>query len=331
MNRVIKWGIAGTGRIAHKFAQDFDYVPNGEVVAVSSRSQQSADAFANQHGVSIAHAGYENLLLNPAVEAVYIASPHTCHYQNVADAITAGKHVLCEKPFTINPQETRDLIALAEKSNVFMMEAMWTYFLPAIHKAQQWVDEGRIGTIRQIKADFGYPLLPFDPDRREYDAEMAGGCLLEMGIYPIALASLFMPHDPVGMQVHAHFAPNGVEDEVAMIFDYGDAAEGAAAVLSTSFRARLHNYACIIGDNGYIEIPDFFRASECALYQLDSRLEHFEDGRESIGLNYQAIAAGEDISAGQKQNELLPWSATLKFQQHMEAIQLSMTKAARQP
>ena len=320
MSAVIKWGIAGTGRIAQQFAQDFEHVPNGQLVAVSSRSQNSADEFASKFGIAAAHAGYEHLLADPEVDAVYIASPHSCHYQNTADAIAAGKHVLCEKPFTINPQQCLDLIALAEKSDVFMMEAMWTYFLPAIHKAQQWVKQGRIGKLRQIKADFGYPQLPFDPKRREYDADLAGGCLLEMGIYPVALADLFMQQDPVDMQVLAHMAPNGVEDDVAMLFDYGDQADGAVAVLSTSYRARLPNVACIIGEEGYIEIPDFFKASECSLYELDTRLDHFEDGRESIGLNYEAIAAGEDINTGRQQNELVPWSTTLRFQQHMAAI-----------
>lgn len=320
MNKVIRWGIAGTGRIAQQFAQDFDYVPNGKLVAVSSRSQDSASAFANQYDIPAAHAGYQQLLADPNVDAVYIASPHSHHYQNTADAISAGKHVLCEKPFTINPQETQDLIALAEKSDVFMMEAMWTYFLPAIQKAQQWVNEGRIGKLRQIKADFGYPQLPYDPTRREYDVAMAGGCLLEMGIYPVALACLFMQKDPVDMQVLAHMAPNGVEDDVAILFNYGEETDGAVAVLSTSYRARLHNFACIIGDKGYIEIPDFFRARECSLYQLDTRLDHFGDGRESSGLNYEAIAAGEDINAGRQQNQLVPWSTTLRFQQHMAAI-----------
>lgn len=322
MNRTIKWGIAGTGRIAQQFAQDFEYVTNGELVAVSSRHQGSADKFAHKFGIPVAHQGYAQLLADPNVDAVYVASPHTSHYQNTADAIVAGKHVLCEKPLTVTPEECQKLLALAEKSDVFVMEAMWTYFLPAIQKAQQWVEEGRIGKIRQIKADFGYPQLPYDPERREYNVDLAGGCLLDMGIYPVALAWLFMQQDPVDIQALAHKAPNGVEDDLVMLFDYGQQSDGALAMLATSFRARLQNVACIIGDEGYIEIPDFFRAHECFLYQLDTQLDHFEDDRDSIGLNYEAIAVGEDINAGRQQNSSVPWSASLKFQQHMAAIKV---------
>ncbi|MDH3903536.1 MAG: Gfo/Idh/MocA family oxidoreductase, partial [Xanthomonadales bacterium] len=184
----VRWGIAGTGRISQQFAQDFAYVSNGEVIAVSSRSQESAATFAEQYDIKRAYAGYAPLLADPDIDAVYIASPHTMHFQNTLDAIEAGKHVLCEKPFTINPEESRKLFEIAGQSSVFVMEAMWTFFLPAIQKAQEWLEQGRIGKLRQIKADFGYPQLPFDPGRREYNVEFAGGCLLEMGIYPVSLA-----------------------------------------------------------------------------------------------------------------------------------------------
>ena len=316
----VRWGIAGTGRICHQFAQDFAYVPNGELVAVSSRSQQSADAFAKEYDISRAYSGYENLLADPGIDAVYIASPHTLHYPDTVDAIKAGKHVLCEKPFTINQDESRKLFDIAGRSSVFVMEAMWTFFLPAIQKAQEWLKQGRIGKLRQIKADFGYPQLPFDANRREYNARFAGGCLLEMGIYPVSLVWLFMQQDPVGMKVIAHKAPNGVEDDVAMLFGYDDNSEGVTATLATSFRSKLQNWAYIIGEEGYIAIPDFWRANECSLYHLDARIDHFDDGRGSLGLNYETIAANEDILAGRQQNEIMPWSNTIRFQEHMDRV-----------
>lgn len=316
----VRWGIAGTGRISQQFAQDFAFVPNGEIVAVSSRSQQSADTFAQEYGISRAHAGYQNLLSDPEVDVVYIASPHTQHYQDTVDAIQAGKHVLCEKPFTINPDEGRRLFDIAGQSSLFVMEAMWTFFLPAIQKAKAWLEQGRIGKLRQIKADFGYPQLPFDPDRREYNVDFAGGCLLEMGIYPVSLAWLFMQQDPVGIQTSVHKAPNGVEDDVVMLFDYADETEGATATLATSFRSKLQNWAYIIGEEGYIAIPDFWRANECSLYHLDTRIDHFDDGRQSLGLNYETIAVAEDILAGRQQNDTMPWSNTIRFQEHMQRV-----------
>ena len=319
MNKV-RWGIVSTGRITHQFVQDFAFVPNGEVVAVASRSLESANEFAGEYGIPRAYADYGQMLEDPDVDAVYVATPHTLHYQNTIDAIQARKHVLCEKPFTVGVREARNLFHIAEQSSVFVMEAMWTWFLPAIQKAREWVEQGRIGRLRQVKADFGYPLLPFDPNRREYNAELAGGCLLEMGIYPVALAWLFMQRDPVDIQVSAHRAPNGVEDDLAMLFDYGDESDGAVATLGTSFRSKLQNWAYVIGEEGYIAIPDFWRASECSLYQLDTRVDHFDDGRKSLGFNYETEAAGADILAGRQQNDTVTWSDTLRFQDHMERV-----------
>jgi predicted dehydrogenase len=316
----VRWGIVSTGRITHQFVQDFQHVPNGEVVAVASRSQESADTFAAQYDIPRAYAAYQRLLQDPDVDAVYVATPHTVHYQNTLDAIRARKHVLCEKPFTVSVRESRNLFRMAEQSSVFVMEAMWTYFLPAIQKAQEWVSQGRIGKLRQLKADFGYPLLPYDPGRREYNAALGGGCLLEMGIYPVALARLFIQHDPVAIQVVAHKAPNGVEDDVAMLLDYGDSADGAVATLATSFRSKLQNWAYIIGEEGYIAIPDFWQARECSLYHLNSCIDHFDDGRTSLGFNYETVSVNEDILAGRQQNQIMPWSNTIRFQQDMERV-----------
>ena len=316
----VRWGILSTGRITHPFVQDFAFVPNGEVVAVASRSQQSADAFAAQYGIPRAYAGYERLLDDPEVDAVYIATPHSLHFRDTAAAIRARKHVLCEKPFTVGAREARDLFRMAEQSSVFVMEAMWTWFLPAVRKALEWVEQGRIGRIRQVKADFGYPFLPYDPDRREYNAELAGGCLLEMGVYPIALAFLFLQRDPDSIQVIARKAPNGVEDDLQMLFDYGDNETGFSATLATSFRSKLQNWAYIIGEESYIAIPDFWRASECRLYHLDECVDRFDDGRGSLGFNYETEAANEDILQGRQQNRIMTWNATVRFQDHMDRV-----------
>jgi predicted dehydrogenase len=316
----VRWGIVSTGRITHQFVRDFEYVENGDVLAVASRRQESADAFVQQYGIARAYSSYGQMLRDPDIDAVYIATPHTLHFQNAVDAIGARKHILCEKPFTVGASDSRKLFRLAEQSSVFVMEAMWTYFLPAIRKAQDWVAEGRIGRLRQVKADFGYPLLPFDPDRREYDARLGGGCLLEMGIYPVAIAGLFIGGEPDTIKVVARKAPNGVEDDVQMLFDYGDNDSGCSATLATSFRSKLQNWAYLIGEEGYIAIPDFFRAGECYLYHLDQCIEHFQDGRKSLGFNYETTAVNEDILAGRQQNTTMPWSATIHFQETMERV-----------
>ncbi|NNK38098.1 MAG: Gfo/Idh/MocA family oxidoreductase [Xanthomonadales bacterium] len=320
MNGKVRWGILSTGRIAHQFARDFEFVPNGELHAVASRTMDSARKFADRHAIPAAYDNYEQMLDDPDVDAVYIATPHTLHCRNAMHAIAARKHVLCEKPFTVGVEESRRVFHVAEQSSVFVMEAMWTYFLPAVRKALEWVQQGRIGRIRQVKADFGYPLLPYDPKRREYDAELGGGCLLEMGIYPVALAWLFLQQDPDEIQVIARRAPNGVEDDVQMLFDYGDNDTGFSATLATSFRSKLQNWAFILGEEAYVAIPDFFRARECRLYHLDDCVDRFEDGRLSLGFNFETAAVGEDILTGRQQNRLMPWGNTIRFQEHMERI-----------
>ena len=281
MTDKVRWGIVSTARITHQFVQDLEFVPNGEAVAVSSRSRESADAFSRQYGIPRAYPDYARMLEDPDVDAVYIATPHTLHYRNTLDAIAARKHVLCEKPFTVGVDESRRLFHLAEQSSVFVMEAMWTYFLPAIRKAQEWIGEGRIGRVRQVKADFGYPLLPFGANRREYDAELGGGCLLEMGIYPVAIAWLFLQQDPDDIQVIARKAPNGVEDDVQMLFNYGDNENGCSATLGTSFRSKLQNWTYIIGEEAYIAIPDFWRVSRTAGEAWDSTTRPRPPGKTS--------------------------------------------------
>ena len=319
----IRWGIISTGRIADWFVRDFHLVADAELVAVASRSDSSAREFASRHGIPRTYGSYEALLEDPEIDVVYIGTPHTSHLGNATAALKAGKAVLCEKPLTINSAECELLIERANAADRYLMEAMWTFFLPAIRRAQEWVQLGRIGTVRHVKADFGYPLV-FDPERREYNPALGGGALLEMGIYPIALAWLFTKRDPIEIQVFARHAPNGVEDDVGFLFDYGD----ATATLGTSFRCKLPNVAYIIGDEGYIAIPDFWRARECSLYRLDECIEHFADGRVSQGFDYEATAVTRDLLAGRRQSETVPLAHSLKFQQHLTRVRDACAVAA---
>jgi predicted dehydrogenase len=192
---------------------------------------------------------------------------------------------------------------------------MWTWFLPAIRKAKEWVDAGRIGKLIQIKADFGYPQV-YAADKREYNAELAGGCLLEMGVYPVALAALFSGQDPAEISVVSRHAPNGVEDDVAAIFNYDD----FVATIGTSFRAKLQNWAYIIGEDAYIAIPNFWRATKCQLWVLDELVDSFDDGRTTNGFDFQIEAVNSDLLSGRRQSEIMPLSASLRFQRHMDQI-----------
>lgn len=315
-SKKIGWGILSTARIAHQFAEDLDHVRNGRLVAVASRSENTAADFAAKHNISKAYSSYEALYEDPEIDAIYVATPHSLHLKNTSDAMRAGKAVLCEKPLTISLEQIDELERVAAETGSYLMEGMWTWFLPAIRQALAWFEAGEIGQPRHIKSDFGYPLLPFSPKRREYNADLGGGAVPEMGIYPIAMAYLFSRRDPVSIDVVSRNAPNGVEDDVIAIFDYGS----YWATLSTSFRCKLPNRTYIIGDEGHIVIPDFWCAHESHLYRGDELIDSFADNRTSRGYDYEATAVGNDLLQGRKESEIVPLATSRKFQEHIEAI-----------
>lgn len=313
--RKIKWGIISTGRIAREFASDFKYMEHGELAAVASRSQGAAKAFADEYFIPKAYDSYHALFEDPEVEAVYVATPHNLHFPNTRDALNAGKAILCEKPLTVNPATCDELIRIAGSTGQYLMEGMWTYFLPAVRKAREWVKTGRIGQVLHIKSDFGYP-VPFDAAGRMYNPELAGGALLDMGIYPLAMAWLFYQKQPKEMSVIARKAPTGVDDDVNVLFDY----ENATASLATSFRCKLHNHTFIIGEKGYIIIPDFWKAKECFLYQGEEQVDLFTDQRQSIGFNFEGDAVSLDLINGKKESETMPLAYSQAFQQTMANV-----------
>jgi predicted dehydrogenase len=311
----LRWGIVSTGRIAQQFCHDMAYVSNGELAAVAARKLDNAKEFASKFGIAKAYQGYQALFDDPEIDVVYIATPHSFHFQNAYDALLSGKSVLCEKPMTISANESKTLTEFAKSKGLFLMEAMWTYFLPAIQQAKQWLDEGKIGKLKHIKADFGYP-MPYDSESREYKVEFAGGCLLDMGIYPLALARLFSELPLENIVVKSHLAPNGVDDDVIVIADSGY----VTYTLASSFLCKLQNSAYIIGEEGYIAIPNFWRADQCSLFVLDEKIEHFCDHRKSLGFNYEAQAVGEAIQEKRLEHPLMPHETSYLLQKQMEEV-----------
>ncbi len=315
MKNKVRWGIVGPGVIANEFAYDCQFMEHGELVAVASNSQDRGEQFAKKYSIPKVYNNYADLFKDPDIDVVYVATPHTFHFQNAKDALLAGKAVLCEKPITVTPGEGKELISVANTTNQYLMEGMWTYFLPAIKKAKQWVDEGRIGKIHHIKSDFGYP-VKYDPNSRMFNPELAGGSLLDMGVYNLAMVWHFMGEDPEEFNVNMSPAPTGVDMEVSTTMVYPD----AIAQLTASFRCKLNNWAYIIGDKGYISIPDFWRAKECSLYELETPIDHFRDNRKGFGFNYEADQVSLDLLAGKKESDIVPHQTSMKLQDWMATI-----------
>jgi len=311
----IRWGIVSAGTIANTFAADMTHVSNAEVAAVAARSLDSAAEFAGKYGIGKAYQGYERLFSDPDIDAVYIGTPHTLHLQNSADALGAGKAVLCEKPITTSAAECQKLFDVAAETGSYLMEAMWTWFLPALNKAKSWVDAGRIGELRHVKAELGYPKT-YDPHSRLYDPSLAGGCLLDMGIYPIAIARYFTEKSAAAIHVVSCHAPNGVDDDVAMLFNY----DNCIATLAASFRCKLPNTAYIIGTEGYIEIPHGWSARECHLYAMHEQIDSFTDNRRGSGFEFQIEAVSNDILQRRKESAVVTHVSSLAFQQDMDRV-----------
>lgn len=313
--RIVNWGIISTGQIADKFCTDIVHAENAKVIAVAARKLEDANLFAQKHSIENAYQGYQSLFDDPSVDVIYVATPHNFHFQNVHAALMANKHVLCEKPITISSEEFKTLSALAKEKNLFLMEAMWTYFLPAVLQAKKWIEQGHIGNIKHIKADFGY-LVPYEPDGRMYNPNLAGGCLFDMGIYPLAIAQYFNPGELNDIVIKSHFAPHNVEDDLVILASCND----ITLSLATSFQCRLQNAALIIGDKGYIKIPNFWRAKSCALYQLDEKVKEFNDTSVGWGLHHEAQEVGAAIINKQIEHTVMSHSVSLLLQQQIEQI-----------
>ncbi len=319
MMKKVRWGIVSTGGIAAQFAQDILHADNASLMAVGSRSQESADKFAAAYQIPSAYDSYEGLFADDDVDAIYVATPHPMHLPNSADALRAGKAVLCEKPITTSAAELQELINVATAANGYLAEAMWTWFLPAIQQAKSWLDSGRIGKLRHVRAELGYP-VKYRPESRMFDPKLAGGCLLDMGVYPIAVARYFTGQTPNKIQVLSRRAQNGVEDDLAMQFNYDD----CVASLAATFRCKLPNTTYLIGSEGHIEMPRGWSASDAHLYVVEDLLESYNDQRRGSGLEFEIQSVSEDILQGKKQSAIVPLSASLDFQEHMDQVRAQL-------
>ncbi len=245
----LRWGILGPGGIAESFAADLAHVPGAQLVAVGSRDRDRAVAFAARRGIPYAHGSYEALVADPVVDIVYVATPHNRHAEDALLCLAAGKHVLVEKPFTISGDEAQRVSEAARVSGCFVMEAMWTRFFPLFEMARELIVSGRIGSVIELRADFGN-VVPYDPTHRLWNPDLAGGALLDLGVYPMTWAVGLLGW-PQALDADAAFARNGVDEATGMRLLHEG---GAVSLLHVSQRRRTPNRVVVEGTDGRLTI-----------------------------------------------------------------------------
>jgi predicted dehydrogenase len=313
-DKPLRWGIMGTGGIAAAFAEDLKLTDSGLVAAVGSRSAESAAAFGDRLGVETRYGRYEDLAHDPDVDVVYVATPHPMHHGNARLALEAGKPVLVEKPFTMDAGEARDLVALARDRGLFLMEAMWTRFLPHTRHVRELLP--RLGDVVTVTADHGQWFAE-DPAFRLFAPELGGGALLDLGIYPVSFASMVLgaPDRVVSLAAPAF---TGVDAQTSMLFGY---ANGAQAVLSCTLRAVSPTAASIVGTDARIEIDGpFYAPASFTLIPREGEPTRFEYADEGRGLRHQADEVARRLAAGETESPLMPLDETVSIMVTMDEV-----------
>ena len=316
MNRNIKWGIVGTGNIARKFAEAVRLSGVAELPAVGSRTQLRADQFGQQFDIPHRYGSYSDLFRDRDVEAIYIATPHPFHKQDASDALNAGKAVLCEKPLTVNAAEAKELIKTARDKNLFLMEAMWTRFLPPIIKLRELLAKGIIGELRMVRADFGFR-GKWEPESRSLSPELAGGSLLDVGVYVISLASMIFGR-PSRITGLAHIGSTGVDEQAAAVLGYD---KGQLAVLACAIRTALRDEAIVIGTEGSIRLHrQWLAGSKITLSRTNGEDEVIDVSCAENGFIYQIEEVVQCLQAHRTESSIMPLDESLSIMDTMDEL-----------
>ena len=310
-----KWGILGPGGIARAFAKDLQLLDGHEVAAVGSRTLSNAQEFAKSFG-GTAYGSYEELVADPTVDAIYVATPHPSHKDNVISALNAGKPVLCEKPFAVNAHEAREMVLAAERNGVALMEAMWARFLPHYAHVREIIASGVLGQILTVQADHGQRLADRNIPRL-IEPSLAGGALLDLGIYPVSFAHMILGN-PTKITASAVLTDKGVDAQTSMIFDYGD---GAQAILTTTMIEQTPCRAVVAGVNGWLEIDrTFYNPTSMRVVLFDGSVTQYPHTYTGHGLREQAEAFKKLVQSGKNQSEILTWKDTVDIMGTLDAV-----------
>lgn len=312
----LRWGILGTGSIAHTFASDLAFSDECVVAAVGSRLQSSADAFGAEFGVTSCFDTYEALVDCDEVDVVYVATPHPMHYSNAMLALDHGKPVLVEKAFTMTALEARDLVAAARKKGLFLMEAMWTRFLPHVIALRSLIDDGVLGEIVTVEADHGQWFAP-DPSSRIFAPELGGGALLDLGVYPVSFASMIMG-TPERLTALITPTMTGVDGQTSMLFGY---ANGAHAILTCTSRAHTSTRACVSGTKARVEIEgDFYAPSSITLTTRNGDQRHTKFTHQGRGLHFEASEVARCLRESLGESDVMPLDESISIMTTMERV-----------
>ena len=309
------WGICGPGGIARAFAQDLTLMQGHTIGAVGSRSLENAQKFATTFG-GTAYGSYEELVADPTIDAIYVATPHPAHHDNVILALNAGKPVLCEKPFSVNAVQAQSMIDAAARNGVALMEAMWARFLPHYAKVREIVDSGVLGPILSIHADHGQRLAD-QGIARLIEPALAGGALLDLGIYPVSFAHMILG-TPAQITSTAVMTDRGVDAQTSMIFTYQD---GAQAVLTTTMIEQTPCRAVVAGLNGWLEIDrTFYNPAAMRVVLNDGTTTEYPNTYKGHGLREQAEVFRQLVKSGKLESEILTWKATVEIMTTLDTV-----------
>ena len=303
---VVGWGVIGPGHIASGFADAMEMVDGGEIVAVASRAMARADAYGDRYGVATRYGDYAALAEDPRVDVVYVATPQSRHADDTITMLRAGKHVLCEKPFALNAGQAQQMVDEARGRRLFLMEAIWSRFLPAYRVLVDAISSGRIGEPRLVEADFGFRRPP-DPDDRLFRADLGGGGLLDLGIYPLQLCTLLL--GPVeDAAAEGVIGETGVDEAVAAVLRHG---QGRLGVIKAALRMNMACDARVSGTEGVIEIPALMHCPNALRIVSPAGVDDVDASYEGNGLRFEIDEVHRCLADGRTESEVMPLAETL--------------------
>lgn len=320
MKDKIRWGILGSGKIARKFASDLALVEDAQLVAIGSRNKATAELFANEFSVLRAHGSYEALVQDEQVDVIYVATPHSHHYENTLLCLNNNKAVLCEKAFAVNSRQAAEMIRVAKEKKIFLMEAMWTKFLPQHQQLLQFLKDGTLGDLKSVLMTFGF--RPDEPvPARLFDPALAGGTLLDIGIYNVFMAMSVLGK-PDFIDAHMTPFPSGADEQCAVFFKYGS---GAMAQLFSSFASHLPIEAEISGTNGRIKLGHRFFALESVIEYFPGKPEtrqiiESDKDLDGFGYQYETRHVCECLRKGLTESPVMTHNDTIDMMEVLDTI-----------